>query len=119
MRFHGKVGFVDTVKGGPGIVEQQVVCERYYYGDVLRWTPRTTPSSNQANDEIEISNQISIVADSYANRHLHTMKYVNWSGVNWRIRSVNVNYPRLILEIGGVYPETEEAIDNDAPEYQD
>ena len=117
MRFYGKIGFVDTTRTAPGVVSPTVVTERSYYGDVLRWLPRTTPGSTRANDEIEISNQISIVADAYANNHLHTMKYVTWSGCNWRIKNITVNYPRLVLEIGGVYPE--EVLDDGISEYED
>lgn len=119
MKFYGKVGFVATRRMAPGVMAPLAIEERNYYGDVLRWSPRTEVSTDKANDEIQVNNQISIVADPYANNHLHEIKYVDWAGCKWRVRSVNVNYPRLILEIGGVYPEQEVDYEDGTPEYED
>ena len=116
MRFHGIVGFVDTEKTAPGVQTQTKITERPYYGDVLRWNPREEVSNDQANDELTLSNQISILADHYANQHFIFIKYVIWMGVKWRVRDVNVNYPRLNLSLGGVYPEQEVDID-DSPSF--
>lgn len=122
MRFYGTVGFVETQKVSPGVYQPVLIAERQYYGDVLRWSPRTETSNDKANDEINVNNQISILADPFANNHLTALKYVVWLGVKWRIRDVTVNYPRLTLEIGDIYPEEEVDSDddsNDSPEYED
>jgi hypothetical protein len=52
---------------------------------------------------LAINNQISIVADPFANQNFHSMKYVEFMGTRWKITNVDVQYPRLILTMGGVY----------------
>ena len=78
--------------------------ENLCYGDLIKNT-RRLESSGSVNDDINISNQISIVADPYANENFYAMRYVKFMGAKWKISDVEVQYPRLILTIGGVYNE--------------
>ena len=55
------------------------------------------------NDNVNLANELSIVADPYANEHFFAMRYVELMGAKWKITNVDVQYPRLILTIGGVY----------------
>lgn len=100
-KFYGKIGFFKEVETEPGIWENQI-SERAYYGDVIRNTSKFQ-SADQVNDDINVSNEISIVADPYANMNFYSMKYVEFMGAKWKITNVRVQYPRLILTIGGVY----------------
>jgi len=100
-KYYGKIGFSETVETRPGIWEEQIV-ERDYYGDVLKISKRFDNSS-YLNDNLNISNQFSIVADPYARDHFHSMRYLTWCGTKWKISSVQVDYPRLSLEVGGLY----------------
>ena len=100
-KWHGKVGYAETVETSPGIWEEQIT-ERSYYGDTFRNT-RLLQKSDGVNDNINIANQISIVADPYANQNFHAMRYVEFMGTKWRISNVEVQYPRLILTVGGVH----------------
>ena len=100
-KFCGKIGYIETLETEPGIWEEQVT-ERQYYGDLIRNTRRLQTSGN-VNDNIVVSNEISIVADPYANQNFHAMRYVEFMGTKWKIESVDVQYPRLILSIGGVW----------------
>lgn len=100
-KFYGKIGYIETVEVEPGIWEENIV-ERIYYGDLIRNTSRFQ-SSGGVNDDINISNDISIVADPYANENFRHMRYVEFMGANWKITNVEVKYPRLILTVGGVY----------------
>ena len=100
-KFYGKIGYANTVETKPGVYEEQIV-ERSYYGDLIRNT-RRLQSADQVNDDINISNEISIVADPYATNNFHTMRYVVFMGTKWKISNVEVSYPRLILTLGGVY----------------
>lgn len=102
-KFYGNVGFVDTIETEPGIWEEKVI-ERPYFGDLVRNTSRYQSSGN-VNDNINISNNISIVADPYANENFQHMRYVCFMGAKWKITNIEVQYPRLILTIGGVYNE--------------
>ena len=100
-KFFGTVGYVETIETTPGVWQEQVV-ERQYYGDLTR-NNRRLESSGTLNDNINIANEISIVADPYAIDHFHTMRYVEFQGAKWKISSVEVKYPRLILTAGGLY----------------
>lgn len=100
-KFYGKIGYANTVETKPGVYDEQIV-ERSYYGDLIRNT-RRLQSSGQVNDDINISNEISIVADPYATNNFHTMRYAVFMGTKWKISNVEVSYPRLILTLGGVY----------------
>lgn len=100
-KFYGKIGYASTVETKPGVYEEQIV-ERFYYGDLIR-NIRRLQSADQVNDDINISNEISIVADPYATNNFHTMRYAVFMGTKWKISNVEVSYPRLILTLGGVY----------------
>ena len=100
-KFYGSIGFTETEETSPGIYSEQVN-ERNYYGDIIR-NVRSLQTADQLNDNINISNIISIIADPYANDHSHSMKYATWQGTKWKISSVEVQYPRLLLTLGGVY----------------
>lgn len=100
-KWYGVIGYAETVETEPGIW-LETFTERNYYGDLLRNT-RKLQSASQVNDSINISNQISIVADPYAYQNFHTMRYAEFMGTKWKITDVEVQYPRLVLSIGGVY----------------
>lgn len=100
-KWYGVIGYADTVEVEPGIWEEQVT-ERPYYGELVRNT-RRLQTTDKVNDDLTISNQISIVSDPYAINNFHAMKYAVLWGTKWKITSVEVQYPRLILEVGGIY----------------
>ena len=102
-KFYGNIGFEITTEIRPGVWMPTVV-ERTYRGDVIR-AGYNWQNSNKVNDDLSISNQISIVSDSFANQNLGFMKYVTYMGSKWRIQSVNVEYSRLMLSLGGIYNE--------------
>lgn len=101
-KWFGKIGFAETVETKPGVYEDQIT-ERSYYGDVIRNT-RKLQSTDQLNDNIDISNEISIVADPFARDHIYTMRYVEYMGARWKVSTVDASQrPRLILSVGGLY----------------
>lgn len=100
-KFYGVIGYAETTETAPG-VWTEVITERNYSGDVIRNTRRLQSSEN-LNDDLVINNIISIIADPYAYQNFHAMRYVYWMGVFWKITSVEVQRPRLLLTIGGVY----------------
>lgn len=100
-RFFGKVGYGETVETAPGIWKDEIT-EIAYYGDITRNT-RQLQNGLKVNDDLTVNNYISIVADPYANEHFFAMRYVEWSGTLWNITNVEVQSPRLLLTLGGVY----------------
>ena len=106
MRFYDKVGFaitreVDPVNK-PGIYTD-VIEEGWYVGDFLYNITSKWVSSTQANDDLRINNKISIVADAFAEQNFNAIKYIRYNGVKWKVVSVEIARPRLILTTGGEY----------------
>ena len=100
-KYYGNIGYVETVEVEPGIWEEQIT-ERPYYGDLTRNTSRYQTSGG-VNDNININNNISILADPYANENFQHMRYAVFMGTKWKISNVEIKYPRIILTLGGVY----------------
>lgn len=100
-RFYGEIGFGTSVEVEAGVWEDSIV-EKLYYGDVLRNTRKLTEGQS-VNDDISVSNSISIVADPYADEHFFAIRYVKWQGSLWKVTDVEVQRPRLLLRLGGVY----------------
>ena len=112
-RFSGTIGFLKTVETDPENhpgVWNEVLTERRYYGDVLsnsrRWDQN---GSSSLNDNLVINNRISVVADTFARANLGAMKFVRWLGDTWEITNAEIQYPRVILTIGGQYHEPEKS----------
>lgn len=100
-KWFGAIGFAETVETVPGVWEEKII-ERNYYGDLIR-NKRLLQNASQVNDNINVANEISIVADPFANNHFHSMRYAEFMGAKWKISNVEVQYPRLILTIGGLH----------------
>lgn len=109
-KFYGAVGF--DVSGIEGFevshnykrgVYVEEYHEEFFSGDVIRNTRMLQSSPDKLNDDLTISNQISILATPFAVKNFHTIKYVKYMGTAWKVTSVEVQYPRLILSLGGVF----------------
>ena len=100
-KFYGVIGYSTTKETAPGVWTDDIT-EREYFGELTR-NSRRLQSTDKVNDDINIANEISILADPFANENFHSMKYVGFMGTKWKITSVEVKYPRLILAIGGKY----------------
>ena len=100
-RFFGRVGYGQSVETAPGVWEDEIV-ERPYYGDVVR-DARNLREGENLNFDLNVQNQVRIVADAYANEHFFAIRYVEWAGVLWTVPSVEVQSPRLLLSLGEVY----------------
>lgn len=107
-KFHGKVGYGISTELKPGAWED-VITERSYFGDVIRNT-RQLVDGQKVNDDLAVNNSISIVADAYANEHFFAIRYVEWAGTLWTVSDVDVQSPRLLLRLGGVYNGPKAAI---------
>jgi hypothetical protein len=103
-KFFGKIGYAVSKDVRPGVWDGEIT-EREYFGDLIRNTSRYQ-TSDKLNDDINISNEISIVADPFAYQNFHAMRYVEFMGEKWKISSVEVQYPRLILTVGGSVKES-------------
>lgn len=102
MRFCDVVGYGGTVESAPGVWDD-VITEIVYRGDVVRNTRRYSEGESTVNDDLSVSNSVSIVADDYALNHFFEIRYVKWAGTLWKVLNVETERPRLILRLGGVY----------------
>ena len=100
-KWYGKIGYCETVETTPGVWTEQIT-DREYYGDLTRNT-RKLEASNKLNDDVNINNMLSIVSDPYAINNFYSMRYAEFYGTKWKITNVEVQYPRLILTLGGAY----------------
>lgn len=100
-KFYGLIGFGEAVETAPGVWEDSIT-ERPYFGDVLR-NSRRFQTTDRVNDNLNISNEISIVADPYAMKNFHSMRYVTYMNTKWKVSNVTVQYPRLVLTIGDLF----------------
>jgi hypothetical protein len=100
-KFYGKIGYGETVETERGVWKDHIV-ELPYYGDVVRNT-RLLQQGENLNNDLSVGNSISIVADAYANEHFFAIRYVEWAGALWTVTDVEVQSPRLLLRLGGVY----------------
>lgn len=100
-KFHGVLGFVLTREKKPG-VWQEVTEEKEITGDYVQNYARWS-TSNNANDDLSLSNRISVLLDDYIMDNLMYLRWVRIRGQEWKVTGVDTNYPRLTLTIGGVY----------------
>lgn len=102
-RYHGYVGYAIDVEAYPGVWEEQI-SEHEYFGDVVKNRMNIQQNGN-VNAKITISNSISIIGDPFAYEHVYAMRYVTYLNKKWTITNIDIQRPRLILTIGGLYNE--------------
>lgn len=102
-KFYGEIGFAISKETAPGVCTDTIE-RRFYYGEVISRRIRTT-NGTSINDNVNVSEEISIVSDPFANEHYFAMKYVTYMGVKWKVENISVQFPRLVLSLGGMYNE--------------
>lgn len=63
----------------------------------------STQEGESLNDNIQLKNDVSVIADAYALQNFTNIEYITIMGVKWKVRAVEVQHPRLNISIGGVY----------------
>lgn len=100
-RFSGKLGFVMTSETEEGVWLENNV-EIPVKGTIRNLHVRNDNSSS-ANTNLRLTNEVSILLNSKIDMYLETLKYVIWKGSKWEVQSIGVNYPRLTINLGGLY----------------
>lgn len=100
-KYYGTIGFAVPTEKKPG-VWKDVMINRQVFGDVIT-DRRRLQNTGDLNDDITVSNQLSIIADPFANENFHYIRYAEYLKVKWKVTDITVRYPRLILTLGGVY----------------
>lgn len=60
-------------------------------------------NNSSVNANLRLTNEVSILLNSKIQMYLETLKYVVWKGSKWEVQSIGVNYPRLTINLGGLY----------------
>lgn len=97
----GVIGYTLAVETQPGVWTEDVT-EKKYYGDIVR-DNRKIVDQGVINNGITISNNISIVSNKFMLENMAFMTYITFMGSKWRISSVDIKPPRIIITIGGLY----------------
>lgn len=100
-KFCGVIGFSKTEETKPGVWTSNVT-ERKVYGDVIKNNSRYE-NSGHLNDNIVINNQVSFIADPFTRENFQTIIYCKLWGICWKVTNITVEFPRLILTLGGEY----------------
>ena len=90
-RWCGKIGFAEQVETSQSVWTEEIT-ERTYRGDILRNT-RRLQNSQQINDDISISNQISVIGDAYMRDHFINMRWIEFMGAKWKAAEVDASQP--------------------------
>lgn len=102
MKFYGRIGFSETKETDVG-VWTPIITERIYTGDIIKNNRRWDTNSEGINDNLNVNNSISIIADDFAINNSSFIKYAELMGSLWEISSIEIQRPRLVLTVGGVY----------------
>ena len=100
-KLYGEIGYMKTEETKPG-VWKKVITEKKYSGDLNRYTRKWT-NGQKVNGDITITSEVSIIADPFLIDNLHTIRYVKVYGQPWEIDTIDIQHPRLVLTLGGVY----------------
>lgn len=97
-----RIGYARSEETDTSVYTDEIEKEGKYRAESIR-SSRSMNNGEAINDEINISNRFSFVADPYAFSHFFNIRYVKYMGTTWRVTDVEVEYPRLIISVGGVY----------------
>ena len=101
MRWYGKIGYAFPEEISPGVWEDRIE-EREYRGDIVK-SARRWNDNGSINGELNISNQISVLSDPYIIANFQHIRYAEFMGNFWKVTDITVQYPRLVMTLGGVY----------------
>lgn len=102
-KYYDEIGFATTSEYPEGSgIWRTVITKKKYPGDVLNAT-RRIEVGDSINPDLNVSNRISIIANQFAMENFHSIRYAKYLGTKWRVNSVEIQVPRLILSLGGLY----------------
>lgn len=104
MKYVGKIGFAVMKNDGEGIYTEEIE-EKVYYGDLLssRWNNEN--NQNSTNTNVRLNNSISVICDKYLSENISVIRYITYKNSKWCITGIEIQPPRIIINIGGIYNE--------------
>lgn len=101
-KFYGKVGFTKTVETSKDLWDT-IDTVRVYCGDVNRSQRRWESNPESVNSNFTVSNEIVLMIDDFMQQNVGNIRWVEYMGSKWQVNSVIVEYPHLVITLGGVY----------------
>lgn len=102
-RFSGKIGFATTSESvsEPSVYEETIT-ERKYTGFILTEYNNHNDKTT-INTDVRLNMRFSIIMDPYTAQNINNLRYIEYMGTKWKISSVEVKLPGLIISIGDMW----------------
>jgi hypothetical protein len=100
-KFSGLVGYVTQEEQVPGVwspVEKTAMMK----GDVIRLSS-TYQDNGKVNSDMSLNHRVSLIGDAYAFENYFKLKWVDFNGLRVEINSIEMQRPRIIITLGGVW----------------
>lgn len=107
-KYAGLVGYVTQEEKVPG-VWSTVADPKPMRGDIIRASASSQNdgrlSSDKINKDVTLNHRVSLVGDAYAFGNYYNIKWIEIDGAKWEVSSVELQRPRLIVTVGGLWNE--------------
>lgn len=100
-KYSGNIGFGFNQEVAPDVYDD-VIIERHYYGDIEQNRSRYA-QGNTLSGDFTLTNTFSIVGDSFLFDNLVNIRYICWRNGKWNVASIEEQYPRINITLGGIY----------------
>lgn len=100
-KYYGKIGFAISEETKPGVWTDRII-EKIYSGEIQN-VYRRWEKSEYLNDDLRYNIELSMLCDSFVIENGHKIKYIVYAGSKWKANSINIEYPRVKITLGGLY----------------
>lgn len=100
-KFAGLVCYGSQVEIAPGVwdTDEKILMMK---GDRIRQNANIR-ESDKVNGDIALGHRVSLIGDAYAFDNYYNIKWIEIDGRKWTVSSIEIQRPRLILDIGGLW----------------
>lgn len=100
-KYSGLVGYVSQEETAPG-VWIPTDKPRKMKGDIIRQSS-SVQNDGKVNSDLSLNHRVSLVGDAYAFDNYYKIKWISIHGSKWEVDSVEIQRPRLIVTVGGLW----------------
>lgn len=105
-KYSGYVGFAVEEEVEPGLWVNKVVRVKMK-GDVLyeasNFSSDGRRNVEKVHDDLNVENRISLIAGRKSYKEFMNIAYLEYLGVKWEVKSVQLAAPRFIVTLGGIW----------------